>query len=199
MFYLALEKAINHILRFDPDTLHRLEKLEGKVIKLSLTDWRLDCYLFIYPSEVRISQHYQGLADTVIRGKLFGLVRAGLAGASGPALFDQGVEVEGDTELGEQIRDILRRVDLDTEEYLSRFVGDVAAHEIVWRSKRALKLGKQTWHELRENIREFCQVEAQYLPTRTQVEDFYGQVARLRDDVDRAKARLERLKSKIHK
>ena len=135
--------------------------------------------------------------DTTISGKLAGLIRVGYSGASGPALFDQGIEVIGDAELGEKIRDILRQTDLDGEEYLSRFIGDTAAHEITWRAKRVVDFGLTNLRGIGENIREFCQIEAQYLPTRAQVENFYRQIAQLRDDVDRAGALMSRLERKI--
>lgn len=196
MLYGILAKAVNHILQLDPDTVARLEKLQGKVVKITFTDWQLDCYILIREKGVELTKHYHGLVDTTIRGKLAGLIRVGCTGADGPALFKQGIEVVGDPELGEHIRDILRRVDLDGEEYLSRFIGDAAAHGLVWRAKRAVDFGKQTLNELNENIREFCQVEAQYLPTRVQVENFYSQVTRLRDDVERAAARLQRLQQR---
>jgi ubiquinone biosynthesis accessory factor UbiJ len=196
LIYIILEKAINRVLQLDPETLNRLQPLQGKVVKITFTDWQLDCFILIQDRGVKITGDYSGMVDTTIRGKLIGLIRAARTGGSGPALFEQGIEVVGDAELGEKIRDILRRVDLDGEEYLSRIVGDTAAHEIVWRTKRAIELGKQTWRGLSENIREFSQTEAQYLPSPAQVENLYSQISRLRDDVDRAALRVERLINK---
>ena len=40
-----------------------------------------------------------------------------MSGASGTSLFGEGVEVLGDSDLGGEIRDILRRVDIDGEEF----------------------------------------------------------------------------------
>ena len=197
MLYVILEKAINHLLKLDPDTLSRLNKLQGRVVKVTVTDWRMDCYILIQEQGVRLTGDWPGLVDTTISGKLAGLIRVGYSGASGPTLFDQGIEITGDTDLGETIRDILRRVDIDGEEYLSRFLGDAAAHEITWRTKRVVDFGLQTCRGISENIREFCQDEAQYLPTRAQVEDFYQRIARLREDVDRASALMSRLESKM--
>lgn len=197
MIYVILEKAINRVLALDPDTLARLARLQGKVVKITFTDWKMDCYILIQESGVKLTNQFQGLVDTTIRGATRGLINAARTGADGPALFEQGIEIVGDPELGEKIRDILRQVDLDAEEQLSRIVGDTAAHEMMWRTKRAVELGKQAWRGLSENIREFCQVEAQYLPTRAQAEHFYSQVSHLRDDVDRAALRLARIEQKI--
>lgn len=188
MLYALLEKAINHILKSDPDTEARLGKLQGKVVKVTFTDWQIDSYLLIQPQGVRLTGAYEGLVDTTIRGDTLGLLRMGW-----------GIEVTGDLDLGEKIRDILRKVDIDGEEYLSRFVGDATAHAVAWRAKRSVEVGKQAWRGLRENIREFCEVEAQYLPSRGQVENFYHDVAHLRDDVDRAAARVERIAARYVK
>jgi ubiquinone biosynthesis accessory factor UbiJ len=197
MLYVILEKAINHLLKLDPDTLNRLNKLQGRVVKVTVTDWQMDCYILIQEQGVRLTGDWPGLVDTTISGKLAGLIRVGYSGASGPALFDQGIEITGDMDLGETIRDILRRTDIDGEEFLSRFLGDAAAHEITWRAKQVVDFGLQTCRGIGENIREFCQNEAQYLPTRTQAENLYQQIARLREDVDRASALLSRLENKI--
>ncbi len=197
MLYVILEKAINHLLKLDPDTLHRLNKLEGRVVKVTVTDWQMDCYILIQEQGVRLTGDWQGLVDTTISGKLAGLIRVGYSRASGPTLFDQGIEITGDVDLGETIRDILHRTDIDGEEYLSRFLGDAAAHEITWRAKKVVDFGLQTCRGISENIREFCQDEAQYLPTRAQVEDFYRQIAGLRERVDRAGALMLRLEKKI--
>lgn len=196
MLYLILEKAINRVLQWDPETQNRLSHLAGKVVKVSFTDWKMDCFILIQSGSVKITGNYSGLVNTTICGKLSGMVQAARSGASGPVLFEQGIEIQGDTELGEKIRDILRQVNLDGEEYLSRVVGDAAAHEIVWRTKRAIELGKQAWRGLGENVREFSQLEAQYLPTRAQVENLYQEISHLRDDVDRAASRVERLAKK---
>lgn len=197
MLYAILEKAINRVLQLDPDTVGRLGQLHGKVVKITFTDLQMDCYILVQERGVKLTGQFQGAVDTTIRGNTRGLIQAARAGAGGPALFEQGIEIIGDPELGEKIRHILRQVDLDGEEYLSRIVGDTAAHEIVWRAKRGFESAQKMWRSVSENIREFCQVEAQYLPARLQVETFYSQISCLRDDVDRAALRVLRLEQKL--
>lgn len=197
MIAAALEKALNYALKLDPDTVLRLNSLQGKVVKLHLTDWNFECFIVIRENSLGVMTQYVGIPDSSISGKLMGLVQVGRLRASGPVLFEQGIKVDGDLEVGEQIRDIIRHLDLDFEEYLSRFVGDIAAHEIFWRGKSFLQLGMKTWQNLTENVREFCQIEAKYVPSRQQVEEFYRSVSQLRNDTERAAARLERLEERV--
>ncbi len=193
----ALETAINQALKLDPDTAARLANLQGKVIKITLTDWQKDVFLLPGAHGLKLLNEYVGNVDTTICGTSQGIIRVACAGASGTALFDQGIVIIGDTELGEKIRDILRKVDLDWEGFLSRFVGDSISHEIAWRTKKAVKFGQETLGKLGEHVREFCQLEGQYLPKIERVESFYQDVAHVRDDVDRAAARLDRLEQRI--
>lgn len=195
--YKGLEKALNQALKLDPDTKARLMDLQGKVIKISLTDLQLDCYLLPAESEIKLLAEYAGNIDTTICGTSVGLAKVAYSGASGSVLFDQGIVIIGDIELGEKIRDILKKVDLDWEEYLSRYVGDSLTHEISWRGKRALEFGKQTFQAFSHQILEFCQTEAQYLPKQQRVEAFYQDIAHLRDDVDRAAVRLDQIAQRI--
>ncbi len=193
MLLPLISRTMNYILQLDPDTWQRLARLQGKVVKIHFIDLNMDCFVHIREHGLELTQTFEGLADTYIRGKLLSLVRVGFSGASGPILFQEGIEILGDTELGEKIRDILRKVDIDGEEYFSRYLGDSLAHELTWRTKKIFALGKQTLNTLGENIRDYYITEAGYLPQRGEVEDFYKKIAVLREDVDRATARFERV------
>ena len=61
MFYSALEQALNGLLKLDPDTQQRLSQLEGKVIKISLTDWKMDFFVILKAQGVHLVGNYQGL------------------------------------------------------------------------------------------------------------------------------------------
>lgn len=193
----ALEKTLNQSLKLDPDTRQRLISLRGKVIQVSLTDLQQDFYLLPSETGVQVLGEYSGPIDTTICGTVLGLAKAACSGGSGTVLFDQGITIIGDIELGEKIRDILQKVDLDWEEYLSRYVGDSISHEITWRTKEVINFGRQTFQSLGNQILEFCQTEAKCLPSRTKVETFYQNIAHLRNDVDRAAARLDQLEAKV--
>ncbi|MBS0351369.1 MAG: SCP2 sterol-binding domain-containing protein, partial [Proteobacteria bacterium] len=105
MFYSLLEKAINHVLEQDPDTAYHLEALDGKVVKIHLTDWHIDCFIRVEQKKLRLFKDFPGQADTLIQGTTTGMVKAACSGVSGAALFEQGIQIEGDIQLGEQIRD----------------------------------------------------------------------------------------------
>src|SRR5580698_2411761 len=110
LIYSVLENAINQALKLDPDTQKRLMSLEGKIIKTVITDWGMEIYVAPKKDKVYLHADWTAPPDAIIRGSLGGLFRVAVEGASGVSLFEQGVQVEGDIELGEQLREIIRQL-----------------------------------------------------------------------------------------
>ena len=189
----GLEAVINKVLRLDPDTIERLKKLDGKSVKVMISDWNISFFVLPYAYGLQLLSEYDKQLNTVISGKLFSLMKAGAAKAQTTALFDESITISGDTQTGEAIRDVLKNLDIDWEEQLSKIVGDSFAHPIAYHAKKAVGLGKQTIKSLGENVAEYLHYESQQLPPEQAVENFITNVGRLRDDVDRLEARINQL------
>ncbi len=192
----SLEAAINSYLRLDPDTIARLAKLSGKAILFEISDWNTKFYVLPNQNGIELNKRHDNEADAIISGTLNSLFNLGIAKGANPALFKNKIEISGDMELGEEVRDIFSNIDIDWEEHLSRFVGDIAAHKISSSFKRILDIGKNTASTLGQNVKEFLQSESKQVPTAREVEQFVEDVSILRNDVDRAEARLNRLLAK---
>ncbi|HED40609.1 MAG TPA: sterol-binding protein, partial [Chromatiales bacterium] len=126
----ALEAAINHCLQFDPDALQRLRALSGKVVGIELLGLNLKFYLLPESTGLQLRTEFEGEVDVWLRGAPLSMMRMGLGGDQQQALFSGDVEIEGDTETGQRVRDIMNELDLDWEEQLSKLVGDVVGHKI---------------------------------------------------------------------
>ena len=192
----GLETALNAYLRLDPDTLTRLSTLKGKVVKVEITDWLINFYLLPQSDGLQLLNEYSDQPDTIIRGTLFGLLRTGQSKATSQSLFDNAIEIGGNIDLGSKIREILQGIDIDWEEYLSRVVGDGVAHKAMFHLKRTLDFGRHSFTTLTENLKDYLHEESRAFPSQDQVEKFYKEISTLRDAVDRAEARIIRLKTK---
>jgi len=192
----GLEAALNKVLRLDPDTLKKCRQLDGKSIKLEITDWDISFFILPYAQGVQLITDHHQTPNTTISGKLFNLMKVGAAGASTTALFDASITISGDTKTGEVLRDIFRDLDIDWEEQLSKIVGDTLAHPIASRVKKFFSLGKRSAQSFGENISEYLHYEAQQLPPKNDVEQFIERIANVRDDVDRMDARVQRLQAR---
>lgn len=189
----ALETTINGVLQLDPETVARLDTLQGKVIAIELHGLELTLYLLPQRNKLAIFGHFEAEPDTVLRGTPIALARMGLARHAGDVLFEGDVEISGNVELGQQFREILDSLDIDWEEHLSRFTGDVVAHKLGELARSTRRWGRQTLDTLGRDATEYLQEERRELPNRAELEDYLSQVDTLRCDTDRLEARILRL------
>ena len=191
----SLEAAINRYLRLDPDCNARMATLSGRCIGIELRG--LDLQLFLFPGQqgIRLRDHLEEDAapDTVLHGTPLGMARLGLGEDTGKTLFSGDVTITGDVETGQAFKGILDAMDIDWEEQLSAFTGDIIAHQLANGARRVgtvLRHGRRT---LEQDIGEYLQEELRVLPARIETENFSRDVTHLGMDTDRLAARVRRL------
>jgi ubiquinone biosynthesis accessory factor UbiJ len=191
----ALEGALNGYLELDPDSRARLAALRGGVVGLRITGLGATLYFVPGADRLQVALHYDGEPDTLIIGSPLALARLGLAGET--TRLPEGVRVEGDARLGQQFRDLLRGVELDWEEWLSRLTGDLVAHQVGEAVRGFTGWSRHAAESLRRDMSEYLREESGALPTRDEVEAFMDDVDRLREDTDRLEAHIARLERRL--
>ena len=188
----ALETALELYLKQDPEALRRCAVLEGKVIALDITGVGLSLYFMPGANGILVAGHYEGETDTRLRGSPFGFAKL-MLGSREDTLFEGSVEIQGDTEAGQEFQNILSAVDWDWEEQLSQVTGDVIAHQTGSLARKATQFINNSSSTLQQDVSEYLQEEVRLLPGRIEVGYFLEEVDQVRADVDRLSARVERL------
>jgi len=117
-----------------------------------------------------------------------------LLGASAQAQLQRGhVAISGDAEIAEKFRELLELLRPDFEEELSLITGDVPAHQLARLMRASASWGTQAAGTALRNLAEYLAHESADLVSRNEGEQFLRGVDALREGVDRAQARLERL------
>ncbi len=198
---LALaESLINRALKLDPEFLESLEPLRGKLLALELggTDVTIFCSL----SGDGVTLYQRDEAEEILRGRAPDVGVSGTPAAllrmlgrmrRGDASFGDEVRLSGDIAVLETMRDAFRRLDVDLEELLSRFVGDIAAHEMGRAARAVLSWGENLRQTLLADTGEYLVEELRVSPPRHELDDFAAEVDRIRDDVERIEKRIARL------
>jgi ubiquinone biosynthesis protein UbiJ len=187
---IIIEKMCNGYLRLDAESRRYLVPLHGKVVRIHLVDlkWQSD-WLFA-ADKIQILDKYEGKPDTFIKGKLSDFLRAIQGAMSNTSSFST-LEVQGDMEVAQQLQTLLRQIEIDWEELLSHFTGDVVAHHVGDHVRQVFKWGRTTADHFRQNMTEYLQEELRYFPSRAEVNDFCEEVTTLRHDVERLLARWQ--------
>jgi ubiquinone biosynthesis protein UbiJ len=189
----GLETALNTALRLDPDSLPRLQEFAGKIIGIELRGLDLTFYLVPGPDGISVYQQVGGEPDTVLSGTPAGLAQLAFGGDASRVLFAGEVRIRGDVDTGTRFKRFLDELDLDWEEWLSCYTGDVAAHRLGDLFRATVHWGRDALAALGRDAAEYLQQESRAVPTREEVAQFMQAVDVLRDDVARLEARVSRL------
>lgn len=190
----ALETLINQLLGLDPQARQRLAEWHGRVIAIALRGTGM--VLYFIPDqrgELQLLGHYEGEPDCLIEGSPLDLMRASDKQQGSAQLFAGHVRIEGDTELAHRFSEVLGNLDIDWEEQLSHYVGDIAAHELAQLASKVHEQGHRALNLSQRNLSEYLTEEARLLPHPFEMEEWVRGVETLRDDVERLAARVHLL------
>lgn len=193
----AIELAINRYLALDPDATQRMQSMAGKVIGIELRDLNLHFYLLPAQDCLHVHGHFDGEPDTLLRGTSLAMARMSLSEHASDSLFAGDVQISGDVELGEQFRAVLDSIDIDWEEQLSKFTGDVIAHQVGNFVRGAVNWGKKTGDTLQQDVAEYLHEERRLLPVRDEVDEFISAVDEVQMGAERLQARVQRLQQQL--
>ena len=189
----TLEIIINRALKCDPDALAKIASLKNQVIKVNCEDWNMIFYIMPDSQGLQFHKKYSGEVNTTIVGTLHHFLNIFVKGADTKTLFQYPIEIKDNTHNVEVLRDAFKNMDIDWEERLSHHLGDTIAHKICFHFKKAKKTLDKSTGNLVNQTKEFIHFEARNLVSNKQAEQFYADIAVLRDDVERMEARIKKL------
>ena len=199
----AIETAFNAWLKLDGEALPRFTELDGKIIRFHITGLDLNLYFLPAPSGIQVLGNYPedegGLVDATIHGSPMALIQLSRSDNAGEAMLKSNVEIEGDMRVAEKFSAILRDVDIDWEELLSKLVGDIIAHQAGQVTREITGWLKDSSESIKQNTAEYLTEESNLIPAEAEITQFMDQVDDLRMDVDRLEARIKLLQSKTKK
>ncbi len=167
--------------------------LDGQSLDLRLDGTPLALRLTAREGEVRVTAPAGAPAAATLSGSPIAMIR--LLGGDPQVLIREGeVHLTGDTDVANQFRDLLHMARPDLEEELSKLVGDPVARQLGDLARGFATFGARTAESVSRSVGEYVTEERRTLPTRPEVEEFYRDVDRLANDVERAEARLARLR-----
>jgi ubiquinone biosynthesis protein UbiJ len=193
----ALETAANQALKLDPASLQQLGELRGNIFHVRCLSPELEMFLLPEADKLKLMGYWDGDVTTTIRGTASDF--ADLAAASDPtaALINGDLELVGDSAPLIELQKILSNLDIDWEAPLVDALGDIAGHQLAQALRGLFSWGAQASSSLTRQLEEFIHEEARLAPSRREVEDFYGDLRQLNQQVDRFQARLKKLQAQV--
>jgi len=186
-----IEGELNRFIAESTAARERLARLAGTSFAVHVEGFGLTAALHADGERLRVDGDATNATATLRATPLdlLQLVRAEGAGAVKRTQAD----LRGDLQVAERYAELLKLARPDLEGEVAKWLGDVPAHAL-----GELARGMAGWFEraavaLRMNTAEYLQEESRAMPAPLEAEAFFGDVEKLRDDVERAAVRLARL------
>jgi ubiquinone biosynthesis protein UbiJ len=202
--FRPMERLINRGIGLSFTAQAMAAALDGKALDVRLDGTPLSVRLTAQDGQMRVTaigqMTGQATGETTAAATLAGspLAMIRLLGGDPQALIREGeVRMTGDTDVANQFRDLLHMARPDLEDELSKLVGDPVAHQLGNLARGFADWGARAAESVSRSVGEYLTEERRTLPTRAEAQEFFRDVDRVTNDVERAEARLNRLKDRL--
>ena len=169
--------------------------LEGRTLCLSVDGTALKVIFEVANGRVDVTTGDIEDPDATISGLPFSLLR--MVGDDPEAVIRSGtVKITGNPVIADEFRGLFHLTRPDWEEELSRYTGDVIAHELGLGTRRLRSWGRRAAQTLARSMGEYLSEESRLVVSDTELEEFCADVDQLSAAVDRAAAKLTILRAK---
>jgi ubiquinone biosynthesis protein UbiJ len=193
----TLQKAVNAYVSLDPESLRRIQALDGKVVTIELLATGVVFHLFFTDGAIQIQPGKPVLADTIIKGTPLRLLHLAISREQRQQFFSDDVSIQGNLELGQLVIDLFDHLEIDWEELLSRFIGDIPAHHLGRLTGKFKAWTDMTRKIFSQDVSEYIHEEIDLFPPREALKDFFQDVDAVRMDTDRLEAKLKHLQKTL--
>ncbi|HEX6995760.1 MAG TPA: SCP2 sterol-binding domain-containing protein [Gammaproteobacteria bacterium] len=193
-----IERLLERGVRESSSAAQRAAELEGAALRIEVDGLGVDVVLSVDGGRIRIVRDDALAADATVRGTPLDLLRVSAAGRAS-RLPGSGVTLTGRVHVVERFAELLRIALPDPEEELSRWVGDVVAHQAGSAARAAGAWAARAFDALTADTAEYLTEEGRLLPTRAEADALFDDIERLRDDVERIEARIEILRTRARR
>ena len=101
------------------------------------------------------------------------------------------ISIEGDLELANQVAQVLKKIEWDIEEDLSKYIGDIPAIKTTKILKKVVTKGQKNIGNITGALLEYWQEENKILTKKRNVEIFNSEVDKIVEDTERLEARIK--------
>jgi ubiquinone biosynthesis protein UbiJ len=203
----GIELGINQLLQLDPQSQHKLKKLAGKQLKVTIRElpWPL-LFSFSQQVDVMVEQtvdiaqlnekpQQSQSADCQIELALETLPELQDSSKISQLIQQKKLLLEGDIKVAQCFSSLIKELDIDWEEQLSHYSGDVLAHQTFATMKSVFESAQQNMQQFNASLSEsLMQGQGLTIPA-IELEEFCQQVNELRSATQRLDARLKLLEN----
>ncbi len=183
----TLELILNTAIQLDEMKGVTFSTLENQVIAITLTPIQQPLYFLVVQNTIAVQSHLEGEANAHIHTSLQDFACLPIHQTLPNA------KLSGDAQQAQQFIDALCTLDIDWEEQLSHYTGDLIAFKVGHGIRSLFKTQQKIQHNLSQILKEYLQFEMEAMPTQDQVKRFCQDVENMTTHTHALETRINAL------
>ena len=175
--------VLNHLLSQNDWMQSDLIDHRDKIIKIEISDLKL--ILKVDKNGLLNSLSESEKFDCIIKLSINDFINQLIKKNNG------NISIEGDLELANKVSQVLKKIEWDVEEDLSKYIGDLPAIQATKILKKIVTNSKKNISNISGGLLEFWQEENKILTKKRDVETFNSEVDKIVDDTERLEAKIK--------
>lgn len=195
-FAHLIETLFKNAIQLDAYHGSDLQALADAVIALELKPIPWKVYMLITDDGITVQSHLQGEPDAAISGFISDWAALNAIIEVPTAIDDARLNrftFDGNLELAKGVLHAIQAMELDWEEKLSAYTGDLVAHQVAQKVRQWHGYKTSTGRQFIEMFEEFLKHEVQLAPSRTQVHNWQNSVKDLEQQTEKLLERVAKL------
>ncbi len=189
----SIETAINSLQKLDAMAAARRDKLSGLVFSVEIKEIGKPLFFVISRQQIDVLSRFEGQPDCIIRLSAGAIDDLKDSSKTTQLILEEKLEVEGDIQKVQQFGELLTEMEIDWEEHLSHYVGDILAHKACYGAKQLKNIADAQFFRMHKNAAAYVTEELRLAPGPLEVACFCDDVEQLQRDFDAVNKRVETL------
>ncbi|MDF2178729.1 SCP2 sterol-binding domain-containing protein [Aliiglaciecola sp. CAU 1673] len=191
----SLEILLNRLLTLDDASSERLRALSGQRLRVRIREFPQPL-TFAFSDKVDLLGDTDSPVDCDIELSINTLDKIGDLNRLNQLIQQKALTLKGDLHTAQAFGILFKELNIDWEEQLSRYTGDVVAHQSFNLMKGLKQKFSRDMAQLRSVLSDVALQEKPVAAHPLAVEDFAGEVNKLRADTARFEAKLTQLEQR---
>ncbi|PCS21113.1 ubiquinone biosynthesis accessory factor UbiJ [Candidatus Enterovibrio escicola] len=192
----VVETIINRLICQDSESQRSLSKLKGKVLRVILTDINKQL-IFFFNHKIDVLPSYEGNADCELVLAISVVLEVKEKTNLTQLIKKEKLQLSGDIGVAQHFSYLLDGFNLDIEEWLSHYTGDVVAHTVLRTAQKGMIFLKQMGARQQQYAAELLVEEWRLALGMFEVAYFTDQVQDLQRQTCRVRAQLDVVEEKL--
>ncbi|MGL4859828.1 MAG: ubiquinone biosynthesis accessory factor UbiJ [Enterobacteriaceae bacterium] len=189
----VLEQALNHQLYRDRALQMPRQRLVGKVLQLEFSEISAPLTLLFSEQRVDLQSAWQGESDCRVTVSILQLGRLRDRRQLTDMISSGDLKVQGDPQVIQLWAALLEAAEWDLAEFLSPWLGDIAAQGISQCASQVVRTGRQLVMRQKEYLAQALTEEWKLLPGALEIAAFNDQVSEQAERLTALTARLDKM------